>query len=43
MSSHKIEFRATIPQIQSALKFGGDTGRVTLEVPASDVEKAVGH
>ena len=38
----KIEFLATIPPIQSALKFGGDAARVTFEVPKSEVEKAVG-
>lgn len=38
----KLQFEASIPPIQSALKFGGDAARITFEVPQSDVEKAVG-
>jgi hypothetical protein len=38
----KIEFRAIVAPVSSALKFGGDAGRVTFEVPKEDVEKAVG-
>lgn len=42
MSESEITFLATIPPIQSSLKFGGDVGRVTLEIPKSEVAKAVG-
>jgi hypothetical protein len=38
----KIEFRAFIPNIQSALKYGAESGRLTLEIPESDVQKSVG-
>jgi hypothetical protein len=37
----KVQFRCIIAPISSALKFGGDAGGVTLEVPKSDIEKAV--
>lgn len=38
----KIQFRATIPQVMSALRFGGDAPRIMFEVPKSDAELAVG-
>lgn len=38
----KISFRATIADTQSALKFGSRIGRVTFEVPESDIADAVG-
>lgn len=37
----KIEFLATVAPVSSALKFGGDAGRVTFEVPKHEIEKAV--
>ena len=36
-----VSFRCFIAQMDSALKFGGDSARVTIEVPACDVAKAV--
>lgn len=39
--SKTIKFRASIAPFASSLKFGGDTGRVTFEVPKSDVPEAV--
>lgn len=39
--SKTIEFRCSIAQTQSSLKFGGEIGRVTFEVPKQEVERAV--
>lgn len=36
-----IRFRATLPQMQSAIKIGGDQMRITFDVPASDVQNAI--
>ena len=45
MSDHEpklsIQFRATIPNIQRALAFGGDAARITFEVPANEVKNAI--
>ncbi len=37
----KIEFRAFIPPILSGIRTGGDSLRLTLDVPESDVQSAV--
>jgi len=42
MSEPRLSFRAIVAPISTSLKFGGDAGRVTFEVPQSDVESAVG-
>lgn len=37
-----IKLLATIPQIQSAIKFGGDgSARIQLDVPASEIAEIV--
>lgn len=36
-----IRFRASLPPIQSAIKIGGDSMRVQLDVPGSDMQEAV--
>jgi hypothetical protein len=38
----KIEFKATIPEIQNALKFGSGIGRIIFEVPQQEIENAIG-
>jgi hypothetical protein len=36
-SLDKAQFKAFIPPLQSAIRTGGDGGRVTLEVPETDM------
>lgn len=35
------EFSATLPQIQSAVSFGGGSCRVKLDIPESDLAEAI--
>lgn len=38
-----VEFRASFPPIQSAIKIAGDGGaRIQLDIPESDIENAQG-
>lgn len=37
-----IEFRCSIAPLQSAIKIGADTMRLTLEIPLSEIENAIG-
>lgn len=39
--NRSIRFRATLPQIQSAIRIGGDVCRVTFDIPRSDLANAV--
>jgi hypothetical protein len=36
----KIQFLATIPPIQSGLKFGGDGARIQLDIPETELSEA---
>jgi hypothetical protein len=38
----RIEFRGSIANVQNALKFGSQIGRITFEVPQQEVENAIG-
>ena len=40
MDDIKIEFRASLPQIQSSIKIGQDSARIQLDVPAIDIAEA---
>ena len=43
MSTHnKIEFRGSISPIMSAIRLGGDTMRLTFDVPLTERENAIG-
>ncbi|SHH06163.1 hypothetical protein [Tepidibacter thalassicus] len=39
--NNKIEFMASIPQIQSAINTGNDGMRVKFDIPESDIGQAV--
>ncbi len=36
----KVEFVCSLPPIQSALNFGGDGGRIKIDIPESDIAQA---
>ena len=36
----KIEFVCSLPDIQSALNFGGDGARIKIDIPESDIAQA---
>ena len=40
MEEIKIEFKASLPPIQSAIKIGQDSARIQFDVPASDLHEA---
>ena len=36
----KIEFVCSLPEIQSALNFGGDGARIKIDIPETDIAQA---
>lgn len=37
----QIQFAATLPEIQSAVSFGGPSARVKLDIPETDIAEAI--